>query len=369
MDGGAEGPSWRMTVHALLYIVGLACMNSMLGVFAALSGQVLGAILQNPLTLIAIAGILVALAMSMFGYWEIQLPAALMKIAGRNYSGYFGSLFVGLSLGLVAAPCIGPFVVALLMLVAGSGNPLFGFFIFFTLSLGMGLPLFVLALLSGRITQLPKSGQWMLWVRKLMGWVLIGAAIYFLTPLFSDATATVLLSLTVLAAGIYLWLIDETQAGFRSFAWLKTATGLAGIVLAVVIAWPLAMEGERVKWQPYSEKIFAEARGLGKPIIMDFAADWCMPCRQLERYVFHADAVVKSAEKDFTMIRVDLTGSLDPESEHIVRRFNVRGVPTVIFLKPGGEERKDLRLMQPVSAQDFLGRMDELRKTSIEPGK
>ena len=162
----------RLYFHGICYIGGLAVTNSILGVTAALTGSLMGALLQNPVVLSAIAAILILLATSLFGFWELRLPYWLTRAASRSYSGYFGSLFMGITLGLAAAPCIGPFVLGLLTWVAGMGSPWLGFLIFLTLSLGLGLPLFVLAMCAGKLDKLPRSGEWMIWVRKLMGWAL-----------------------------------------------------------------------------------------------------------------------------------------------------------------------------------------------------
>lgn len=362
-----DGRSSDVVFHALLYIAGLAFMNSMLGVLAALSGQLIGAVLQNPITIIVVAAILVFFASSMFGYWEFRLPGAVTGVAAKNYAGYFGSLFIGLTVGLVAAPCIGPFVVGLLVWVAGTGNPWFGFLVFFTLSLGMGLPLFVLALLSGRIQRLPRSGEWMLWVRKVMGWVLVGMAAFFVRSLLSDTGGTALLAVTALAAGAHLGWIDSSTAGFRAFGWIKKAVGILSVGVAAALALSLVMQGGGVRWQPYSEKTLAEATMSGKPVIVDFSADWCVPCRRMEKYTFHDSSVVEAAEKYFVMIKVDLTHSADKETENVVRRYSVRGVPTVLFLKPGGEERKDLRVLEFRDKDRFLAAMEELRKSDAGP--
>ena len=132
----------------------------------------MGAILQNPVVLGVVATVLLFFATSLLGFWELRLPAGLTQAASKTYTGYFGSLFMGLTLGAVAAPCIGPFVLGLLTWVASMGSPWLGFIVFFTLSLGLGTPLFLLAMFSGQIEKLPRSGEWMLWVRKLMGWAL-----------------------------------------------------------------------------------------------------------------------------------------------------------------------------------------------------
>ena len=204
-------------VNALLYILGIALMNSMLGVFAALSGRLLGTLLEHPVTLILVALVMLCFALSMFGVWEFRLPAVVTGVAARKYAGCFGSLLMGVTLGIVAAPCIGPFVAGVLVMVANMRDPVFGFWIFFSLSMGMGLPLFVLALLSGQLSRLPKSGEWMLWVRKIMGWVMIGAAAYFISPLMPDAVGTGLLSAVALAAGIHLGWIESIGRALHPF--------------------------------------------------------------------------------------------------------------------------------------------------------
>ncbi|MEM5790071.1 MAG: cytochrome c biogenesis protein CcdA, partial [Syntrophobacteraceae bacterium] len=215
-EQGRTGTS-PIAAHALLYILGLSLTNSMLGVMAAMSGRLLGTVLQNPLTIILIAAILTIFAFSMFGFWELRLPAVITGAASKSYAGYFGSLFIGLTLGLVAAPCIGPFVVGLLVMVAKSGNPWFGFLLFFCLSLGMGLPLFILALLSERLRHLPKSGEWMLWVRRFMGWILLGMAAFFLRTIVPETVGVILLGSVILAAAIHLGWLDASSAGFRAF--------------------------------------------------------------------------------------------------------------------------------------------------------
>lgn len=148
--GGRSAQGKRGVIsHGICYIGGLALTNSLLGAIAALTGGLVGAILQSPLVLIAIAAVLAAFAMSLFGFWELRLPSWLTLAASRSYTGFFGSFFMGITLGVVAAPCIGPFVLGLLTWVAAIGDPLLGFITFFTLSLGLGTPLFALALFSG----------------------------------------------------------------------------------------------------------------------------------------------------------------------------------------------------------------------------
>ncbi|MGO9019241.1 MAG: protein-disulfide reductase DsbD family protein [Syntrophobacteraceae bacterium] len=354
-------------INALLYVLGIAIMNSMLGVFAALSGHLMGSLLQNPATLVLVSLVMFLLALSMFDVWDFRLHALVTGAAARNYAGYLGSLVMGLTLGIVAAPCIGPFVAWALLMVANRGDPVFGFWIFFSLSLGMGFPLFVLALISGRLTMLPKSGEWLLWVRKVMGWVMIGAAVYFISPLMPDILSTGLLSVTALAAGVHLGWIDSSSAQFAAFKWIRRSVGIVCIGIAGAIIWYAMPTSEGIKWTPYTPKVLDQAKESGKPVIIDFYADWCAPCRHMDRTTFHDPAIVRFAAKDFVTIRVDLSQRGDRAKEMVARSYNVLGIPSVIFLKPGGDERAGLRIMDVAPPDEFLERMKQLRNGDSSP--
>jgi thiol:disulfide interchange protein DsbD len=361
--GGKTGSARKkLYLHGACYIGGLAVTNSMLGVTAALTGGLMGAMLQNPFILGAIAAILIFFATSLFGFWELRLPYWLTRAASKSYSGYFGSFFMGITLGVVAAPCIGPFVLGLLTWVAGTGNPWLGFFIFFTLSLGLGLPLFILAMFSGKLDKLPRSGEWMIWIRKLMGWVLVGMAAYFIRPLLPSTIGIFVMATVALAAGLHLGWIDRTAAGFRAFGWLKTGAGLTGLVMATYMIGSLIILGPGVKWEAYSGHLLSEAVKSRKPVIIDFSAAWCAPCRDLDEVTFHDSEVVKQASRDFVMIKVDLTRRGTTATERLLEKFEVKGVPTVVFLNQQGQERRDLRLVDFLPPEQFLIRMAEVKK-------
>jgi thiol:disulfide interchange protein DsbD len=284
----------------------------------------------------------------------------MTQLASKTYSGYFGSLFMGLTLGVVASACIGPFILGILTWVAGMGSVWKGFLIFFTLSLGLGLPLFFLALFSGQLGKLPRSGEWMLWVKKLLGWVLVGMAAYFIRPLLPKTAGIFILAAAALGAGIHLGWIDRTHADFRHYQTLKTSAGIAGIVLATLLIGSFLLRGPGVTWQPYSEKLLEEARSSKKPVIIDFYADWCAPCRELDEVTFHDPEIVKQAKDKFLMIKVDLTRKGNPNHERLLRKYEVRGVPTVAFLDRQGKERRDLRVVDYLPADQFLIRMASL---------
>jgi len=350
----------QLVLHGICYLMGLALTNSALGVAAALTGGLMGAMLQNPIVLAAVALVLLLFAASLFGFWELRMPGFLTRAAGKSYSGYFGSLFMGITLGVVAAPCIGPFVLGLLTWVAGMGSPWLGFLIFFVLSLGLGLPLFVLALFSGQLQRLPRAGGWMIWVRKLMGWVLVGMAAYFIRPVLPEALKIALPAAVALAAGLHLGWLDKNKATFRAFPWLKTLAGTACLVLAAFWITSWAMRGPGVDWRAYSEKTLAQAAEQGKPVIIDFYADWCTPCRELEETTFHHADVVRQASEDFVMIKVDVTQGGDPLHERLLKQYDVKGVPTIVFLDARGEERADLRMVDFLPPEPFLNRMADL---------
>ena len=363
--GGRSGRGrGKLAIHGLLYLGGLSVTNSILGVVAALTGSLMGAALQNPIVLVVVAGVLVLFATSLFGFWELRLPYSLTSAASKSYAGYFGTLFMGLTLGVVAAPCLGPFVLGLLTWVASMGSPWLGFVIFFTLSVGLGIPLFFLAIFSGSLEKLPGSGEWMLWVRKLMGWVLVGMAAYFVSPLLPSSARVFVLAGVALAAGLHLGWIDSTEGGFRAFRVVRNVVGVAGLIVGVFLIGSWLKVGPGVPWQPYSDEVMEQARKSNKPVIVDFSATWCTPCRELDDITFRDPQVVKQAQDNFIMVKVDLTTKGNPLYEKLVAQYVIKGVPTVVFFDAHGRERTDLRLVDFVPADQFLSRMSQARQPS-----
>ena len=290
--GRSETVRGSKVLHGTIYILGLSITNSTLGVIAALTGGLVGSMLQNSAILIAISVVLILFALSLFGLWEIRLPMTLTAFSSRTYSGYGGSLFMGLTLGIIAAPCIGPFIIGLLSWIAAIGRIWFDFTVFFILSVGMGLPLFILAVFSSYIDRLPRSGEWMIWIKKLMGWILVGMAAYFCRPLFSELQTVILYCAIATAAGIHLGWLEKSSSDSPAFGRFRKLIGICCLVFAIVFAGKYLSRGPGVSWEHYSETLITQAREEKKPVIIDFYATWCTPCRELETITFHNPEVV-----------------------------------------------------------------------------
>lgn len=355
--GESETKRGRLFVHAALYLLGMSTMYSSMGLFAALTGSLFGGFLQHWAVTVLIAGVMVALSLAMFGFYEIRMPSALTEIGGKNRQGFFGTFMMGLTVGIIAAPCIGPFVLGLLTFVGEKGDPLLGFLMFFALSLGLGIPFVVLAMFSGAVSSLPRSGMWMVWVKQVFGFILLTMAVYFLQPLLPKAWYAPVLGLTLAVAGVTLgWITKVAKAG-RVFKGIRWVTGLAFIAGGVFFLLPAKGEtGPRITWEKATASAIEQAKSAGKPVIVDFTADWCLPCKELETFTFSDKAVVEFS-RSFVMLKADVTTGGDVEVEGLKKKFNVVGVPTIVFIGKDGAERTELRFVGFADATAFTGKM------------
>ncbi len=351
--GNQSGTHRKVAMLAVVYVLGIALMFSSVGVAVALSGGLFGAALQNAYVLSAIAAVMVLLALSSFGVFVLQAPQWMMRWAAVSRPGFAGALLMGLGMGVVAAPCIGPIVLGLLLMVERSGNPLFGFALFFTLAVGLGLPYIGLAMAAGSIRRLPRSGEWLRWTEQLFGFVLIGLALYFIEPVVPGHIINRILPFYAASAGIYLGFISSAGRSWRPFLIFRSAVGIAAIGALVYLVVP---HGPRIalRFAPFNEGALARARADGKPVLVDFSAEWCIPCREMERTTYADPAVIKAA-LGFVRLRADLTAE-NVENKELAHHFGVQGVPTTLFIDPAGHIRK--REVGYVGPRQFL---DDLR--------
>jgi len=351
---------------AFVYVMGIVFMYSVLGVVAAFTGALFGSWLQSPIVLAGIGVLIFALALSMFGLYELQPPSSWMQsLSGtqRKTSGVIGHFFSGLVVGVFAAPCIGPPIIALLAFVGSQGDPLFGFTIFFVMAFGLGFPYLILGTFSGLLSKMPKSGTWMVWVKKIFGVVLVGVALFYLALAFFPGYSFHMIIATVIIGGIYLGFLESSGKGVKTFTRIKWGLGVAMLILGGMMLLNLQKEG--IEWEPYTEEAYSEAIENNEPVMMDFYADWCIPCLELDRSTFVNEDVIE-ATREFRRFKVDMTNYESEASQNLRERFNVAGVPTIVFIGPDGEEISDARVVGFLNAESFMERVNMLLKAADE---
>ncbi len=354
----ASGGWGRRIGLPALYVLGMAVTYSILGVVAGLTGSLFGSMLQKPWVTGLLALIFIVMALSMFGLFEIRMPGFLTRITGGR-RGAVGAFLMGLTMGVAAAPCIGPFIVPLLAFVGASGTPALGFWLFFVMAIGMGLPNLVLGVFSGALAGLPRSGSWLIYVKKVMGTALLAVALYFLQPYLPDRPLGWIVLAFALLSGIYLAIFERTKVAAGWFRPLKAAVGLAVVAGGAWIAVPMVGARPEPIFHPYGAEALDRARSEGRPVIVDFFAAWCVPCKELDRFTFSDPRVLEEADR-FLMLKADLTSFESASVREVRERFAVLGVPTVVFLDGRGEERKDLRVYGFEDPASFLARMRQV---------
>lgn len=345
--GQSEGKTSRLVLMGLLFMLGMAVTYSVVGVVTSLTGAVFGALLQNPIVILIIVVIFLVLSLSMFGVYEFKLPDGLVAKAGGAKGGLFGAFFMGLTMGIVAAPCIGPFVLGLVTYVAAKGDPYYGFLMFFVLALGLGLPYLFLAIFSGKIKNLPRAGLWMDAVKHIFGFILVAMALYFLIPLLPKGFSGYILPVFGILASVYILFFDKAASSVKGFKIFKYV--LAFLVIAVSVYSLIPSDKKGIEWTKYSENSVTNIDGK-RGVIIDFYADWCIPCKELDAITF-ADPEVIKLSKEFGTYKADMTKSLSPEVSALREKYKIVGVPTVLILDSKGEERN--RITGFLSSEEF----------------
>lgn len=362
---------------SLFFVLGMALTYSILGVIAAASGSSFGSFGQSATVQFVIAGIFLILALSMFGLYEIQMPSGLMnKMQSGAKAGPMGAIVMGSITGFIGAPCVGPVIGVLLVYIAGTGDLLFGFTLMMTYAVGMGMLFLVIGTFSGALNSLPSAGGWMETIRNAFGVVMVAMAIYFVRLYIPESTLWMASGAFMVMVGVYTGAFarieGEGEFGeklMKSIGIIVLVAGLYFLIGGVAKAWPVSFlstaapvtataggaqsSGREVEWLINAEEEgFALAAAESKPIMIDFYADWCAACKELDENTYNQPEVVSLSQR-FVNIKMDFTRANTGSWEKQMReKYRIVGMPTVILLKSDGTEIT--RFMGFKKAKDLL---------------
>lgn len=365
---------------SLAYVLGMAITYALAGVAAGLLGTLLSPALQNPWVLSAFAAVFVLLAASMFGFYELQLPSALQSrlavTTSKLHGGHFASVFVmGALSALIMGPCVAAPLAGALLYIGQSGDGVLGGSALFAMALGMGVPLLAVGTSAG--TLLPKAGPWMETVNRFFGVVLLGVAIYVVSPLLPVVVLMMASAALLITFAVYLHALDPLPHGAPGYRKLFKGVGvialLAGVALLIGVLsgsrdvlQPLAgLRGaaapaaqpvlfQRVSNLPQLESAIGAATG--KPVLLDFYADWCITCKEMEAFTF-TDSAVRKRLDEMVKLQVDVTANLDAHKA-LLKRFGLFGPPGIVFFDRQGNEIKGLRVIGFQGADKFAATLD-----------
>jgi len=332
-----EKRALRVLPLAILYVLGLAVTFTIVGVAAALAGKSLGFVLQQPVGVLAIVIILAAMMASAFGAFEISLPSGLAgKLSARR--GLLGAAFMGMVMGAVAAPCVGPFLFALITFVATTRSVPLGAASFFVTGLGLGLPYVFLAMFTGLINRFPHGGGWLVWTKRLLGLAMAGLILYYVQR-FIDAGFFWLLVLALFVfAAAYLGLVEgwSRRPFTRRFWAARLLTGAVLLAAGIgVYGWATAARPE-VEWTAWTPGALEKAAAGKRPALLYFGADWCIACKEWHASIFTDPAAVAES-KDFTRMYVDVTELAEGPKKAFAQKYQGVNPPVVIVFGRGGQ--------------------------------
>jgi thiol:disulfide interchange protein DsbD len=371
---------------SLAYVLGMAITYALAGVAAALSGTLLSNALQNPWALGIGSGVFVLLALSMFGFFEIQLPSALQSkftdASNKMKGGHFAGVFVmGALSAVIVGPCVAPPLAAALVFIAQTGNTLLGGVALFVLALGMGVPLLLVGVSAGAL--LPRAGGWMNAVKYFFGVLMLAIAIYLISPIIPAWINMLLWALLLIASAIYLHALDPLPAHATGWSRLWKGLGVALLIggLSIILG---MLAGSRDLLQPLDvfkggaggtamaaerkglafEKIkdvaeldarLAAAKAEGREVMLDFYADWCVSCKEMERFTFN-EAGVQARLQEMVLLQADVTANSDADKE-LLKRFGLFGPPGLIFWNRAGAQ-SGYQVIGFEKADKFLASLD-----------
>jgi thiol:disulfide interchange protein DsbD len=335
---------------SLVYVVSMGLAYSIAGVLAGMFGANIQAMLQNPYVVVAFAGVFVALAFSMFGYYEIGLPASwqtkLNKASdeGSKKGGFVGVAIMGFLSALIVGPCVAPPLAGALMYIGQTGDAILGGLALFVMSIGMGVPLLIIGAGSGKF--IPKAGGWMTTVTKVFGVIMLGVAIWMLDKIIPTTVTMILFILLFIGSAIYLYK-TKTKIG-NTFA-------LLSIVGAVVISYMLITQKDEKKLEfeyiKTVQQLEETVKNSDKLIMIDYWATWCVSCKELDSITFKDEAVLKELD-NYRLLKVDVTNNTKDDKE-LMKKFNIFGPPALVFYK-NGVEQKQKRIIGYKNPKEFL---------------
>jgi len=367
---------------SLAYVLGMAVTYAMAGVAAGLSGTLISNALQNPWALGAGAAIFVALAMSMFGFYELQMPSFLQsrftEASNRIKGGRFTSVFVmGVISALIVGPCVAAPLAGALLYISQTGDVLLGGVSLFFLALGMGVPLLLIGLSAGAL--LPRAGGWMDAVKHFFGVALLAVAIWLISPMLSDVVHMLLWAALLIISSIYLNVLEPLAVNAKGFVRFWKGVGVMSMVAGIALLLG-AMGGSRDLLQPLSvyqgggtgaqekahlafqrvkniaELDAAIAGSGGRAVMLDFYADWCVSCKEMENFTF-TDAAVQAKLKDVLLLQADVTAN-NADDKALLARFKLFGPPGIVFFDKSGNEIA-YRVVGYEPAEKFLASLNK----------